>query len=98
MLPPKIKHKVEPSYSAEALRAQVQGTVVVEIVVNQTGEPVDLSVLSPLGFGLDQKALEVISTWRFEPGRKDGRAVNTRVSQVLEFNANPDSPLASDWF
>lgn len=84
--PPRLLHKTEPSYSGEGLSAGIQGTVVFEAVVNETGKPVNISVVSPLGFGLDEKAQEAIEKWRFEPGRKNGKPVNILATIEVNFN------------
>jgi len=82
--PPKVTHQVEPSYSREALDAGVQGTVVFEVVVDVSGRLTDISLVSPLGYGLDERAREAIGQWRFEPGSKDGKPV--RVLATIEVN------------
>ena len=84
--PPKLLHKREPEYSGEALDAGVQGKVVFELVVSDTGKPVNIFVISPLGFGLDEKAQAAIETWRFEPGRKDGKPVNIEATVEVNFS------------
>jgi TonB family protein len=81
---PKLTHRAEPEYSPEARSAGIQGTVVFEVVVNELGGISNVSVLSPLGFGLDEKAQEAIVRWRFEPGRKDGKPV--AVLATIEVN------------
>lgn len=43
------------------------------------------SRLSPLGFGLDEKAQETIEKWRFEPGRKDGKPVSVLATVEVNF-------------
>jgi len=83
--PPKVKYRPEPEYSPEALHAGVQGTVVFEVVVNEAGRIVNPSVLSPLGFGLEEKAREAIDKWRFEPGRKDGKPVSILATIEVNF-------------
>jgi TonB family protein len=82
---PKPIYHPEPEYPPEARSAGVQGTVVFEVVVNQSGGVVNPSVLSPLGFGLDEKAQEASEKWRFEPGRKDGKPVNVLATIEVNF-------------
>ena len=84
--PPRLLHKQEPEYSGEALSAGIQGTVVFEVVVSESGKPVNISVISPLGFGLDERAQAAIETWRFEPGRKDNKPVNILATIEVNFN------------
>src|SRR5215471_7650525 len=58
--PPRVVLKVEPEYPNEARATRYEGTVVLFIVVDQNGEPRDLKVIRPLGFGLDEKAIEAV--------------------------------------
>jgi TonB family protein len=70
--PPKVVHKVEPEYTHAARLATIQGTVLIEAVIDSSGAPTKLRIVSPLGFGLDDRALQAVSQWQFEPARKDG--------------------------
>ena len=81
---PSLVYKVEPEYSEEARKAKFQGTVVLYVVVDEKGQPRDLKVLRPLGLGLDEKAIEAVTKWRFRPGYKDGKAVP--VAATIEVN------------
>ncbi|HEY4365191.1 MAG TPA: TonB family protein [Bryobacteraceae bacterium] len=83
--PPKPLHKTEPRYTTEARRAQIQGTVVLQVTVDEKGTPRDISIVSPLGFGLDDRAREAVSRWTFRPGEKDGRAVKTVAIIPVDF-------------
>ena len=76
--------KVEPEYSEEARKAKWQGTVVLQIVVDEHGLPKDMKVMRQLGLGLDQKAMEAVGKWRFKPGMKDGKPVP--VIATIEVN------------
>lgn len=82
---PKLKHKIEPQYSPLARADHVQGTVVIAIIVDESGMPKDIHVISPLGFGLDEKAEEAIAKWRFEPGMKEGKAVPVMAHIEVNF-------------
>jgi len=83
--PPRIIHKVEPEYTAEARGARVQGTVVVEVVINQEGRPTEITVVSPAGYGLDESAEAAIQQWVFLPGRKNGRPVPVLATVEVNF-------------
>jgi TonB family protein len=82
--PAALVWKIEPEYSDEARRAKVQGTVLLLIVVDQEGKPGNVQVRQSLGLGLDQKAIEAVSRWKFRPGKRNGRAVAT--SALVEVN------------
>jgi TonB family protein len=79
-------YKPEPEYSGEARQAKYQGTVVVSLVVGADGEPRQLRVAHSLGMGLDEKALEAVQRWRFEPAMKDGRPVPVAVEVEVTFH------------
>ncbi len=82
---PKAIHKVDPRYTPQARRALIQGAAVLEVVVDEHGSPTRLSIVSPIGFGLDDCAREAVSQWAFKPGRKDGKAVKTISTVTVDF-------------
>ena len=82
--PPSVLSKVEPEYSEEARKAKWQGTVVLQLVVDEKGLPRDMKVTRSLGLGLDAKAMEAVAKWRFKPGMKDGKPVP--VIATIEVN------------
>ena len=73
--PPKVTKKKPPGYTREAFYARIQGKVVCEVVVDERGKPIYISVMSPLGFGLDDRAQAAVRRWEFAPGTKDGQPV-----------------------
>ena len=81
---PRLIRKVEPDFSSEARSAGVDGTVVLYVVVDEQGAPRDLKVVRSLGFGLDEKAIEAVTQWLFQPGLKDGKPV--RVAAQINVN------------
>jgi TonB family protein len=83
--PPKVIHKVEPEYTRAARIAAIQGTVLIEAVIDNAGVPTKLRIVSPLGFGLDERALQAVSQWRFEPAKKDGAAVEAVTTVPVDF-------------
>ena len=82
---PMLVFKVEPKYSEEARQAKYSGSVLLSIVVDTNGIPRDIKVVRPLGLGLDQKAIEALSQWRFRPGAKDGVAVAVMAQVEVSF-------------
>lgn len=77
--------KVEPEYSEEARKAKFQGTVLLSIIVDETGKTRDIKVLRALGLGLDEKAIEAVMKWRFRPAFKDGKAVPVAANVEVNF-------------
>lgn len=82
---PKVLYEPDPEYSEEARKAKYQGVCTVQLVVGTDGRPHDVRVLRSLGLGLDEKAIEAVNQWKFEPGRKDGNAVATIINVEVQF-------------
>ncbi len=84
--PEKIR-EVKPQYTAEAMRAKIQGTVIVECVVLPDGTVGEVSVVKSLDptFGLDQEAIKAAKQWRFIPGRRNGQPVPVLITIELTF-------------
>ena len=88
---PSVLNKVTPEYSNEARTAQLEGTVVLSLVVDDQGRPQNLKVVRSLGLGLDTKAIEAVEKWSFKPGMKDGKPVPVMATIEVNFKlgANP---------
>jgi periplasmic protein TonB len=82
---PRAVYSPDPEYSEEARKAKYQGTVVLWVVVGPDGRVHDLKVQRSLGLGLDEKALEAVRTWKFDPARKDGQAVAVQLNIEVSF-------------
>jgi protein TonB len=82
---PSVLSKVEPEYSEEARKAKWQGSVVLSVIVDELGRPRNVRVVRSLGLGLDQKAIEAVSQWRFKPGLKDGKPVPVMATIEVNF-------------
>ena len=82
---PVLLYKVAPDYSDEARAARCHGTVLLGVIIDETGRPRDVHVLKPLGLGLDEKAVEAVQHWRFSPGLKDGQPVCVAANVEVNF-------------
>jgi TonB family protein len=89
---PRVISKAEPEYSTEARQAKHPGTVMLSLVVGEDGRPRNLHVQRSLGMGLDQKAIEAVKQWRFEPAMKDGHPVAVLVSVEVDSISTEASP------
>ena len=85
---PRLVREVKPNYTPDAMRAQVEGLVELEILVLEDGSVGRVSIVRSLDarFGLDEEAISAVRRWRFDPGRHQGKAVATRVGVELSFN------------
>ena len=75
----------DPEYSEEARKAKYQGVVTLWLIVDQNGNPKNIKVQRPLGMGLDQKAVEAVQKWKFEPATKDGQPVAVQINVEVNF-------------
>lgn len=84
---PSVVREVKPQYTAEAMRAKVQGTVLLECVVLPDGTVGSVEVVRSLdsSFGLDQEAVKAAKQWRFRPGTRLGEPVAVLVTIELTF-------------
>jgi protein TonB len=77
----------KPAYTSDAMRAKVQGIVLLECIVRPDGTVTDVQVLRSLDptFGLDQEAIKAAKQWRFAPGTRLGEPVPVLVTIELQF-------------
>jgi protein TonB len=84
---PSVIREVRPAYTADAMRAKVQGSVWLECIVMPDGSVGDVKVtrsLDPI-FGLDQEAIKAAKMWRFRPGMRQGSPVPVIITIELTF-------------
>ncbi len=82
---PRAIYAPDPEYSEEARKAKYQGTVVLWVVVGADGRPHDIRIVRSLGMGLDEKAIEAVRLWKFEPARKDNSPVAVQINVEVNF-------------
>ena len=87
VIAPKAVKRVLPKYTSEAMRARIQGTVVVEAVVLEDGSVGETRIKESIDdkYGLDANALEAAAQWEFEPGTLDGKPVAVLMELRLQF-------------
>lgn len=83
---PKLTHYVEPEFSANSKEAFVEGVVKVSTVITTEGTASNCQILRGLNAEEDKTALKAVKLWRFQPGTKDGKPVNVRVTVEIEFH------------
>ncbi len=84
---PRLLREVRPNYTADAMRAKIQGTAVLDCVVMPDGSVSECDVRRSLdsSYGLDQEAVKAARQWKFVPGRRLGQPVPVLVTIELTF-------------
>lgn len=82
----RILEKPEPQYTEEARRKQITGTVVLMVVLTETGRVGDIVVKQGLPDGLTERAIDAAKRIRFVPAEKNGKSVPCQMQ--LEYNFN----------
>lgn len=87
---PQARQRVPPQYPFEMRRAGITGEVLVEFIVDSNGEVRNPFAVRSTQREFETAAVQAISKWKFRPGRKGGRAVNTRMQQPISFSLAED--------
>ncbi len=83
--PPRLVREVKADYTEEARQRGLVGEVVLEIVVRRDGTVGNVKVLKGLGAGLNDRAIQAVSQWRFSPAQRLGTPVDVIVEVGVEF-------------
>jgi|GEM_PF-857193 len=83
---PLYRDNPPPRYPLQARKRHYQGTVVLDVLVDARGKAQDVKIAESSGYSiLDRAAMEAVENWRFQPGRRNGRPVDTWVKLPLRF-------------
>lgn len=83
---PKAIYAPDPEYSEEARKAKFMGVCALSLIVGADGRPRDIEVARSVGLGLDEKAIEAVKMWKFEPATKDGKPVAVKINVEVTFH------------
>lgn len=86
-LVPQATRQIAPSYPRDVRNYGVAGSVILRVIVDEQGKPRVGDLVRPLGFGLDQAAIDAVNQWEFEPAKKDGKPVKVYFRVRVNFNA-----------
>jgi TonB family protein len=78
-------YKPEPNYTKEARDAKVEGTNILEIVVDSQGKVSEAKVTKSLDKGLDENAVNAVRAWKFKPATKAGKPVACKTTIEVSF-------------
>lgn len=83
---PVLRVSVTPTFPYEMSRAGINGNVTVEFIISSNGDVTQAQVVRSSHREFEVPAIQAVLKWKFKPGRRGGRAVNVRASQLIEFN------------
>lgn len=82
---PSVLGQVRIDYPREARRNEVEGVVRLKVTIDWTGKVIAARVVSGLGYGLDEAALEAVKRFRWKPATKNGEPVSTEITYAYRF-------------
>lgn len=85
MVPPRVVHSVQPIYPLEHLSHGEHPTVVLKATILADGEVTDITIEHTAGADFDQAAIAAVQQWTFEPARREGVAIASRVGVAVHF-------------
>ncbi|HEY4301638.1 MAG TPA: energy transducer TonB [Candidatus Didemnitutus sp.] len=87
---PVATYTPSPEFPYEMKRAGIKGTVDMEYIVDSNGNVVQAQPIKSTQREFEEPTMRALLRWKFRPGKKNGRAVNTRVQQEFSFNLSGD--------
>jgi len=92
-VPPRYRMTVPPKYPPAALKDQVGGTVLLRVLVSETGDPLKVEVIRQVRSDLAEAAVSAVRLWTFEPALKDGVPVQASLTIPVAFRIS-EGPAA----
>lgn len=83
--PPRAIYQPDPAFSEKARVLKYSGTVLLVILVDAEGNVVHVRDARPIGLGLDERAIDVVRTWKFQPAMRNGVPVPIEVGVEVSF-------------
>jgi TonB family protein len=85
---PVVIQRVDPVYPPEAKEKRIAGVVITELLIDRNGNVVDVRVLKPLPFGLNQAVVDAVRQWKFRPGTRNGEPVGVYFNLAMHFKSD----------
>ena len=83
--PPVLKERVNPNYPARAAEKKIEGVVIVNVLISETGDVVDVVVTQGLAGGFNEETVKAVRQWKYEPAVKDGQRVKVWKQWAITF-------------
>jgi len=88
--PPHLLTVLDPASSDYAQKNNIAGMVFLQMVVDAQGRPGEVTIVRPIGFGLDERAVEAVEHAQFRPGTLNGKPVSEVVNLQVTFRIYSD--------
>jgi TonB family protein len=75
-----------PGYTEEARQARIQGVVLLQLVIDREGNVRSAKIIKGLPMGLDQKAVETVKEWKYQPAAQNGQPVSVYMNLTINFS------------
>jgi TonB family protein len=85
MMPPKVLNSIDPSSNEYAQKYGIAGMELLRTVVDASGVPRQIAIARPIGFGLDEKAVDAVKNSHFKPAMLNGQPVPVVIDLVVTF-------------
>lgn len=86
--PPQFLSGKDPQYTEDARNANIEGTVILTVKINEKGRVTNVVVKNSLEKGLDRNAVKAVKHWKFEPAKVNGQPVATETNVSVDFRMN----------
>jgi protein TonB len=83
---PVLLYQVDPEFSEEARRSKTAGNVLVNLWVDENGNPSHVHVIRGIGMGLDEKAVAAVKLYKFKPAMENGKPVTVEMNIDVTFH------------
>jgi len=82
---PVLKERVNPNYPAGAAEKKIEGIVIVNVLISETGDVVEVIVTQGLPGGFNEETIKAVRQWKYEPAMKDGQRVKVWKQWAITF-------------
>ncbi|MGI8772227.1 MAG: energy transducer TonB, partial [Acidobacteriaceae bacterium] len=82
---PHLLTEIDPESNEYAQKNNIAGMVLLQTVVGANGRPSQVTIVRPIGFGLDEEAVAAVKNSQFRPGSENGRDVPVMVNLQVTF-------------
>jgi protein TonB len=83
---PVLLYQVDPEFSEEARRSKTAGNVLVNLWVDENGNPSHVHVIRGIGMGLDERAVAAVKLYKFKPAMENGKPVTVEMNVEVTFH------------